>query len=331
MESISYSRAGARRYRSRCGKVLLAALTLVLCSLIGVSAFAQGALPVAHHAGGEDSLVVPSQIDTLQFFGIAASKLLMLGLGVSALGVVFGLVVYAQLKNAPVHRAMREVSELIYETCKTYLFTQARFLGLLWLFIGAVIVVYYGVLKGEGAGVVLLILLFSIIGIAGSATVALFGIRVNTFANSRTAFASLRGKPYPVYAIPLKAGMSIGMLLISIELAFMLGILTLVPHEYAGKCFIGFAIGESLGAAALRVAGGIFTKIADIGSDLMKIVFNIKEDDARNPGVIADCTGDNAGDSVGPTADGFETYGVTGVALISFIVLAVGMGMGPDG
>ena len=323
MESISYSRAGARRYRSRCGKVLLAALTLVLCSLIGVSAFAQGALPVAHHAGGEDSLVVPSQIDTLQFFGIAASKLLMLGLGVSALGVVFGLVVYAQLKNAPVHRAMREVSELIYETCKTYLFTQARFLGLLWLFIGAVIVVYYGVLKGEGAGVVLLILLFSIIGIAGSATVALFGIRVNTFANSRTAFASLRGKPYPVYAIPLKAGMSIGMLLISIELAFMLGILTLVPHEYAGKCFIGFAIGESLGAAALRVAGGIFTKIADIGSDLMKIVFKIKEDDARNPGVIADCTGDNAGDSVGPTADGFETYGVTGVALITFILLAV--------
>ncbi|MCL2448837.1 MAG: sodium-translocating pyrophosphatase, partial [Polyangiaceae bacterium] len=278
---------------------------------------------VPRHGGGEDSLVVPSQIDTLPFFGVPASTLLMLGLFVSALGVVFGLVVYAQLKNAPVHKSMREVSELIYETCKTYLFTQAKFLGMLWLFIGAVIVIYYGVLKGESFGTVLLVLVFSIVGIVGSATVALFGIRVNTFANSRTAFASLRGKPYLVYAIPLKAGMSIGMLLISIELAFMLMILTLVPHEYAGKCFIGFAIGESLGAAALRVAGGIFTKIADIGSDLMKIVFKIKEDDARNPGVIADCTGDNAGDSVGPSADGFETYGVTGVALIVFILLAV--------
>src|SRR5580704_481949 len=218
---------------------------------------------------------------------------------------------------------MLEVSELIYETCKTYLFTQAKFLGILWLFIGAVIVVYYGVLKGESFATVALILVFSVVGIAGSATVALFGIRVNTFANSRTAFASLKGKPYEVYAIPLKAGMSIGMMLISIELAFMIGILTMVPHEYAGKCFIGFAIGESLGAAALRVAGGIFTKIADIGADLMKIVFKIKEDDARNPGVIADCTGDNAGDSVGPSADGFETYGVTGVALITFILLGV--------
>jgi K(+)-stimulated pyrophosphate-energized sodium pump len=227
------------------------------------------------------------------------------------------------LKNAPVHKSMLEVSELIYETCKTYLFTQAKFLGVLWVFIGAVIVVYYGVLKGEPMGTVVIILLFSILGIAGSALVALFGIRVNTFANSRTAFAALRGKPFAVYAIPLKAGMSIGMLLISIELAFMLMILCLVPHEYSGKCFIGFAIGESLGAAALRVAGGIFTKIADIGSDLMKIVFKIKEDDARNPGVIADCTGDNAGDSVGPSADGFETYGVTGVALIVFILLAV--------
>ena len=247
----------------------------------------------------------------------------MLGLIVCAGGVAFGLAIYVQLKNAPVHKSMLEVSELIFETCKTYLLTQAKFLALLWLFIGTIIGLYYGVLKGEPIGVVLLILGFSIVGIAGSATVALFGIRVNTFANSRTAFASLRGKPYPVYAIPLKAGMSIGMLLISIELAFMLMILTMIPHEYAGKCFIGFAIGESLGAAALRVAGGIFTKIADIGSDLMKIVFKIKEDDARNPGVIADCTGDNAGDSVGPSADGFETYGVTGVALIVFILLAV--------
>ncbi|MGD0676917.1 MAG: sodium-translocating pyrophosphatase [Polyangiaceae bacterium] len=321
MKSISSQRVAAPWIKS-----LIAWSAASFVWLLGSSAFAQlpGAAAVAsHHGGGEDSLVVPAQIDTLLFFGIPASTLLMLGLIVSALGVVFGLVVYVQLKNAPVHKSMLEVSELIYETCKTYLFTQAKFLALLWLFIGAVIVVYYGVLKGQSPGVVLLILLFSIIGIAGSATVALFGIRVNTFANSRTAFASLAGKPYPVYAIPLKAGMSIGMMLISIELAFMLGILTMIPHEYAGKCFIGFAIGESLGAAALRVAGGIFTKIADIGSDLMKIVFKIKEDDARNPGVIADCTGDNAGDSVGPSADGFETYGVTGVALIVFILLAV--------
>jgi K(+)-stimulated pyrophosphate-energized sodium pump len=303
-------------------KSILSATAALLVSLFGVSAIAQTAVAPAHH-GGEDSLVIPSQIDTQQFFGMAAKNLLLLGLGVSALGVVFGMVIYSQLKNAPVHKAMREVSELIYETCKTYLWTQAKLLVRLWLFIGAVIVVYYAVLKGEPVSTVVLILIFSILGIGGSAAVALFGTRVNTFANSRTAFASLRGKPFPVYAIPLKAGMSIGMMLISIELAFMIGILTLVPHEYAGKCFIGFAIGESLGAAALRVAGGIFTKIADIGSDLMKIVFKIKEDDARNPGVIADCTGDNAGDSVGPSADGFETYGVTGVALIVFILLAV--------
>jgi K(+)-stimulated pyrophosphate-energized sodium pump len=330
MNSISHSRAVGRSIdaasaplasRRHPARLLFFFVSLIVSSLFGATAFAQGIAP--HHRGGEDSLVVPQELDTLEFFGIPASRLLMLGLGVCALGIVFGLVVYQQLKNAPVHRSMLEVSELIYETCKTYLFTQAKFLGLLWLFIGTVIVVYYGVLKGEPMGIVLLILLFSIIGIAGSATVALFGIRVNTFANSRTAFASLRGKPYLVYAIPLKAGMSIGMMLISIELAIMLCILTMIPHEYAGKCFIGFAIGESLGAAALRVAGGIFTKIADIGSDLMKIVFKIKEDDARNPGVIADCTGDNAGDSVGPSADGFETYGVTGVALIVFILLAV--------
>jgi K(+)-stimulated pyrophosphate-energized sodium pump len=311
----SHGRRGLPRLR-----LLLAWLTpIFLLMLSAISAFGQ----TASSHGGEDSLVIPEQLDTLPFFGLPASKLLMLGLIVCTGGVAFGLVVYQQLKNAPVHKSMLEVSELIYETCKTYLLTQAKFLGLLWLFIGTVIALYYGVLKGEPIGVVLLILVFSIVGIAGSATVALFGIRVNTFANSRTAFAALRGKPYPVYAIPLKAGMSIGMLLISIELAFMLMILTMIPHEYAGKCFIGFAIGESLGAAALRVAGGIFTKIADIGSDLMKIVFKIKEDDARNPGVIADCVGDNAGDSVGPSADGFETYGVTGVALIVFILLAV--------
>jgi len=222
-----------------------------------------------------------------------------------------------------VHRSMREISELIYETCKTYLVTQGKFLAILWLFIAVIMAVYFGALRHFSVAKVAIITLFSVVGILGSYGVAWFGIRINTFANSRSAFASLRGKPFPTYAIPLKAGMSIGMLLISTELVMMLGILLFVPRDYAGPCFIGFAIGESLGAAALRIAGGIFTKIADIGSDLMKIVFNIKEDDARNPGVIADCVGDNAGDSVGPTADGFETYGVTGVALITFILLAV--------
>ncbi len=253
----------------------------------------------------------------------------MIGLGISALGFVFGIVMYMHLRNLPVHESMLEISELIYETCKTYLLTQGKFLLILEAFIGAIIVFYFGFLAPNGTtfglpwSEVAIILAFSLIGIAGSFGVAWFGIRVNTFANSRTAFASLRGKPFPCYAIPLKAGMSIGMLLISVELFLMLCILLFVPGDYAGPCFIGFAIGESLGAAALRVAGGIFTKIADIGADLMKIVFKIKEDDARNPGVIADCTGDNAGDSVGPSADGFETYGVTGVALISFILLAV--------
>jgi len=222
---------------------------------------------------------------------------------------------------------MKEISELIYETCKTYLVTQGKFLMLLWVFIAVVIVLYFGWLSpvpGKSVALTLpIILFFSLVGIAGSYGVAWFGIRVNTFANSRTAFASLRGKPYPIYHTPLEAGMSIGMMLISVELLMMLLILLFIPGDYAGPCFIGFAIGESLGAAALRIAGGIFTKIADIGSDLMKIVFKIKEDDARNPGVIADCTGDNAGDSVGPSADGFETYGVTGVALITFILLAV--------
>jgi K(+)-stimulated pyrophosphate-energized sodium pump len=218
---------------------------------------------------------------------------------------------------------MREVSELIYETCKTYLVTQGKFILLLEVFIGTIIAVYYGVLRHMELYKVVVILAASLVGIAGSYGVAWFGIRINTFANSRTAFASLRGKPFPCYSIPLAAGMSIGTMLISTELILMLGILLFIPGHLAGPCFIGFAIGESLGASALRIAGGIFTKIADIGSDLMKIVFKIKEDDARNPGVIADCTGDNAGDSVGPTADGFETYGVTGVALISFILLAV--------
>jgi K(+)-stimulated pyrophosphate-energized sodium pump len=244
-------------------------------------------------------------------------------MGISVLGMLFGLVILRQIRDLPVHRSMREVSELIYETCKTYLITQGKFILLLEVFIAVIIVLYFGVLLGFEPMRVGIILLFSLIGIGGSYGVAWFGIRVNTYANSRTSFASLEGRAYPVYAIPLRAGMSIGMLLISVELFIMLFILLFVPGEYAGPCFIGFAIGESLGAAALRIAGGIFTKIADIGSDLMKIVFNIKEDDARNPGVIADCTGDNAGDSVGPSADGFETYGVTGVALITFIILAV--------
>ena len=245
------------------------------------------------------------------------------GLVICGLGLLFGLLTFTQLKNLPVHPSMREVSELIYETCQTYLITQGKFILILELFIGVIMVFYFGVLSGFSFMKVAIILLFSLIGIAGSYGVAWFGIRVNTFANSRAAFASLRGKPFPIYAIPLRAGMSIGMLLISVELLLMLCILLFIPGDYAGACFIGFAIGESLGAAALRIAGGIFTKIADIGSDLMKIVFNIKEDDARNPGVIADCTGDNAGDSVGPSADGFETYGVTGVALIAFILNAV--------
>ncbi len=276
----------------------------------------------ADEAGGEMSLVLPD-FNSVQFLGMSGQTLLMSGLGVCALGMIFGLVIYSQLKNMPVHKSMLEISELIYETCKTYLITQVRFIMMLEGLIAVIIVIYFGALQHFPAPKVVSILAFSVLGIAGSVGVAWFGIRINTFANSRTAFASLRGKPFPTYAIPLKAGMSIGMLLISVELMMMLLILLFVPANYAGPCFIGFAIGESLGASALRIAGGIFTKIADIGSDLMKIVFNIKEDDARNPGVIADCTGDNAGDSVGPSADGFETYGVTGVALIVFILLAI--------
>jgi len=279
--------------------------------------------PASQEAGGEANLKLPDMSSVSFLNGISGYKLLTFGLIFCALGGLFGLVIYVQLKNLAVHRSMREMSELIYETCKTYLLTQGKFILILEIFIGLVIVLYFGLLQGQGAGRVAIILAFSLVGIAGSYGVAWFGIRVNTFANSRTAFASLRGKPYPIYSIPLKAGMSIGMLLISVELLIMLCILLFIPREYAGPCFIGFAIGESLGAAALRIAGGIFTKIADIGSDLMKIVFKIKEDDARNPGVIADCTGDNAGDSVGPSADGFETYGVTGVALITFILLGV--------
>ena len=283
-----------------------------------------GAASVLADEAGEANLKLPD-LSQVTFLGIDGHKLLLFGIVICIFGLGFGLAIYSRLKNLPVHKSMREISELIYETCKTYLFTQGKFLLILWVFIAVVIVMYFGWLAPVRPTAVTLpiILIFSLVGIAGSYGVAWFGIRVNTFANSRTAFAALRGKPYPIYSTPLQAGMSIGMMLISVELLMMLFILLFISGDYAGPCFIGFAIGESLGAAALRIAGGIFTKIADIGSDLMKIVFKIKEDDARNPGVIADCTGDNAGDSVGPSADGFETYGVTGVALITFILLAV--------
>jgi K(+)-stimulated pyrophosphate-energized sodium pump len=309
---------GAAAFLKRQYKAVAALLGLLLPTF----AYAQP----EHAGGGEANLVLPD-LSTVSFFGMNGHALLTIGLLFCVGGLLFGLTIFVQLKNAPVHRTMLEVSELIYETCKTYLITQGKFIMLLWVFIAVIISLYFGWLApvpNKPIAVTLpIILLFSLVGIAGSYGVAWFGIRVNTFANSRTAFAGLRGKPYAIMAIPLKAGMSIGMLLISVELLIMLFILLFIPRDYAGPCFIGFAIGESLGAAALRIAGGIFTKIADIGADLMKIVFKIKEDDARNPGVIADCTGDNAGDSVGPSADGFETYGVTGVALITFILLAV--------
>src|SRR6202140_2150583 len=310
--------AGIASLGSRFAKAGAACAMLTLLSAAGASA--------QDNPAGEAALKLPD-LSQVTFLGIDGHKLLTIGILFCIFGLIFGLTIYSRLKNLPVHRAMREVSELIYETCKTYLFTQGKFLLFLWVFIAVVIVLYFGVLSpvpDKPVGITLpIILLFSLLGMAGSYGVAWFGIRVNTFANSRTAFAGLRGKPYPIYQIPLQAGMSIGMMLISVELLMMLFILLFIPGEYAGPCFIGFSIGESLGAAALRIAGGIFTKIADIGSDLMKIVFKIKEDDARNPGVIADCTGDNAGDSVGPSADGFETYGVTGVALITFILLGV--------
>ncbi len=295
---------------------------LAMLMALAAAALVQPLLAQGDAGGGEANLRIPD-LSSVQFLGMPGRTLLMSGLAVCALGLLFGLVIYSQLKRLPVHESMREVSELIYETCKTYLITQGKFLVILEIFIGLVMLLYFGVLLKFEPVRVAIILFFSVVGIAGSYGVAWFGIRVNTFANSRTAFAALKGKPYPCYSIPLRSGMSVGMMLISVELLMMLVILLFVPGDYAGPCFIGFAIGESLGASALRIAGGIFTKIADIGSDLMKIVFKIKEDDARNPGVIADCTGDNAGDSVGPTADGFETYGVTGVALISFILLAV--------
>ena len=322
--------AQGRVYAFSGVSVFLSLASLMKRQFKTVAALAALLLPAVAHAqepaGGEASLKLPD-LSTVHHFGLDGRALLLIGLLFCVGGLLFGLAIFMQLKNMPVHKSMREMSELIYETCKTYLITQGKFIMVLWAFIAVIISLYFGVLApvpNKPIGVTLpIILLFSLVGIAGSYGVAWFGIRVNTFANSRVAFAGLKGKPYPLFAIPLKAGMSVGMMLISVELLIMLFILLFIPADYAGPCFIGFAIGESLGAAALRIAGGIFTKIADIGSDLMKIVFKIKEDDARNPGVIADCTGDNAGDSVGPSADGFETYGVTGVALITFILLAV--------
>ena len=303
------------RHRARAAAIAAAAaVTLSGCA----SSASNGA-----NGGGEASLVLPDLSAVTIVGGGSGRTLLLIGLLVCALGIGFGALSYVQLRRMAVHPSMREISELIYSTCKTYLVQQGRFLLMLWVFIAAVIVAYYGLLVGFPWGRVAIVIAFSLVGMGGSYSVAWYGIRVNTFANSRVAFASLRGRPLAMHRIPMKSGMSIGMVLISIELMMMLVILLFLPSDLAGACFIGFAIGESLGASVLRIAGGIFTKIADIGADLMKIAFKIKEDDARNPGVIADCTGDNAGDSVGPSADGFETYGVTGVALITFVLLAV--------
>ncbi len=276
------------------------------------------------HAGEADLKIPP--LDTVKFDGlggVTGIQLMYLGILMCAIGAIFGLVQYQQTKSLPVHKSMADVSKIIWETCKTYLFQQGKFLAILWLLIGGCIFFYFKVLEEKTYGNVMVILAASVLGILGSYGVAWFGIRINTTANSRTSFAALRGNPLLTVGIPLRSGMSVGLLLVSVELFFMISILIFLPRELVGPCFIGFAIGESLGASVLRICGGIFTKIADIGSDLMKIVFKLPEDDPKNPGVIADCTGDNAGDSVGPTADGFETYGVTGVALIAFLALAL--------
>ena len=294
---------------SRTGQVLAALVPVFVAS----AAFA-----------GEADLKLPD-VNTVDFGGGLTGKSLMMGgLVISILGALFGLVQYKQTVALPAHKSMLSVSNIIWETCKSYVIQQGKYLSVLWFLIAGAIIFYFGFLEHKSFRDVTVILLASILGILGSYGVAWFGIRINTQANSRAAFASLRGFPLPVLSIPLKSGMSIGMLLVSVELFFMICILCFLPAELVGPSFIGFAIGESLGASALRICGGIFTKIADIGADLMKIVFKLPEDDPKNPGVIADCTGDNAGDSVGPTADGFETYGVTGVALIAFLAYSLG-------
>jgi len=301
MLKITYNRASK----------LLAALAVSL-------AFAQGVF------AGEADIKIPdlTGVKFHQLGDVSGATLMYLGLGVCLVGALFGLWQYAQTKALQVHSSMAQVSETIWETCKTYLFTQGKFLAILWVLIAGCMVYYFLGLQHEPAGNVVLVLLCSILGILGSYGVAWFGIRINTVSNSRTAFSALKGNPLNTLGIPLRSGMSVGLLLVAVELFFMICILMFLK-DLAGPCFIGFAIGESLGASVLRICGGIFTKIADIGSDLMKIVFKLPEDDPKNPGVIADCTGDNAGDSVGPTADGFETYGVTGVALIAFLALAM--------
>jgi K(+)-stimulated pyrophosphate-energized sodium pump len=274
---------------------------------------------------GEADIHIPD-LTAVKFAGLGGMTghtLMMLGIVVCAIGALFGIVQYMQTKALPVHASMAKVSETIYGTCKTYLLTQGKLLAILWILIAGCMIVYFKFLQDNTMGHVLVILLASILGILGSYGVAWFGIRINTISNSRTAFSALKGNPLATLGIPLRSGMSIGLLLVAVELFFMICILMFLPRDLIGPCFIGFAIGESLGASVLRICGGIFTKIADIGSDLMKIVFKLPEDDPKNPGVIADCTGDNAGDSVGPTADGFETYGVTGVALIAFLALAL--------
>ncbi len=282
------------------------------------------ATATALHASEADLKIPPLDPDKFDgVFGVTGIQLMYMGILMCAIGAIFGLAQYWQTKALPVHKSMAAVSQTIWETCKTYLFQQGKFLAILWLLIGGCIFFYFKVLEEKSYGDVIVILLASILGILGSYGVAWFGIRINTTANSRTSFAALKGTPVTVVGIPLRSGMSVGLLLVSVELFFMICILIFLPNKLVGPCFIGFAIGESLGASVLRICGGIFTKIADIGSDLMKIVFKLPEDDPKNPGVIADCTGDNAGDSVGPTADGFETYGVTGVALIAFLSLAL--------
>src|ERR1051325_4054211 len=275
--------------------------------------------------GSEADIRIPdlSQVTFSGLGGMSGPALMYIGIIICAIGAAFGLVQYMQTKTLPVHESMAKVSHTIWETCKTYLITQGKFLGILWALIAACMVFYFGGLEHKSAGHIIVILLASILGILGSYGVAWFGIRINTVSNSRTAYSALKGNPLATLGIPLRSGMSVGLLLVAVELFFMICILMFLPRELVGPCFIGFAIGESLGASVLRICGGIFTKIADIGSDLMKIVFKLPEDDPKNPGVIADCTGDNAGDAVGPTADGFETYGVTGVALISFLALAL--------
>ena len=289
------------------------------------AALAFASVPAVSLRASEADIKIPdlTQVRFDGLGGLSGISLMYIGIALCFVGAIFGLIQYTQTKALPVHESMAKVSNSIWETCKTYLFTQGKFLAILWLLIAACIFYYFKVLEGNSVKHVLVVLLASILGILGSYGVAWFGIRINTVSNSRTAFSALKGNPFATLGIPLRSGMSVGLLLVCVELFFMICILVFLPRALVGPCFIGFAIGESLGASVLRICGGIFTKIADIGSDLMKIVFKLPEDDPKNPGVIADCTGDNAGDSVGPTADGFETYGVTGVALIAFLALAL--------